>query len=84
VTEVRGTVRLQLRLVDLGSNEVCFQSNEIPIQSEDPLRTVTLVLPVLGLPHAAGTYAFELLCENELIGSHRVVVKEAPVPGGEL
>ncbi len=81
LTEVRGTVRFQLRLVRLESNEVCFQTNEMVVECEDPLRTVQLVLPVLSLPHIPGTYCFELLCENELIGSHRVIVEEVPMPG---
>lgn len=76
LTEVRGRVQVQLRLVRLETNEICFESNAIPVECDDPLKTVQLVLPVPILPQIPGTYALELLCDNELVGSHRVVVEE--------
>jgi hypothetical protein len=74
--EVRAGTSVELRFVSLESNEVFFRSNPIPIPCEDPLRRVEIVVPVPQLPHVPGTYAFEVLCEDELIGSHRVVVSE--------
>ncbi len=76
LTEVRGRVQVQLRLVRLETNEVYFESNAIPVECDDPLKTVQLVLPVPILPQIPGTYALELLCDNELVGAHRVVVEE--------
>lgn len=81
LTEVRGRIQLQLRLVRLETNEVCFASNPIPVECDDPLRTVQLVLPVPILPQIPGTYALELLCDNELVGAHRVVVEEVTPRG---
>jgi len=81
LTEVRGRVQVQLRLVRLETNEICFESNPIPIECDDPLKTVQLVLPVPILPQVPGTYALELLCDNELVGAHRVVVEEVLARG---
>ncbi len=83
LTEVRGRVQVQLRLVRLETNDVCFESNAIPVECDDPLKTVQLVLPVPILPQVPGTYALELLCNGELVGAHRVVVEEVIARGGE-
>jgi len=74
--EVRAGTSVELRFVNLESNEVVFRSNPIAIPCENPLRRVEIVIPVPKLPMIPGTYAFEVLCEDELIGSHRVVVSE--------
>jgi hypothetical protein len=74
--EVRAGTSIELRFVGLESNEVFYRSNPIPIPCDDPLKGVELVIPVPRLPMDPGTYAFEVLCEDELIGSHRIVVSE--------
>jgi hypothetical protein len=74
--EVRAGTSIELRFVGLESNEVFFRSNPLQIPCEDPLRRVELVVPIPRLPTIPGTYAFEVLCEDELIGSHRIVVSE--------
>lgn len=83
LTEVRGRIQVQLRLVRLETNEICFASNAIVVESDDPLKTVQLVLPVPILPQIPGTYALELLCAGELVGAHRVVVEEVVPRGGK-
>jgi len=74
--EVRSTMPLELRLVHLESNEVFFRCSPFEVVCEDPLRSVELVIPVPMLPSILGTYAFELIYNNEMIGSHRFVVRE--------
>ncbi len=74
--EVRGRIPLEFRLVSLDSNEVLFRAARMEVVCDDPLKTVELVLPVPPLPRTPGHYALELLYENELIGSHRVMVQE--------
>ena len=74
--EVRGRIPLEFRLVSLESNEVLFRAVRMEVVCDDPLKTVELVLPVPPLPRTPGHYALELLYENELIGSHRVMVQE--------
>ncbi|MGQ0634626.1 MAG: DUF6941 family protein [Planctomycetaceae bacterium] len=80
LTEVQGTRKFELRYVDLSDNAVLF-STEFAVTSGDPLQTIQLrlALPELPAPHP-GTYALELLCDDELLGAHRVIVKEAIVP----
>lgn len=80
LTEVRGTVPLELRYVDLSNNVVMLRA-ELSVKSNSPLDTVEIrvQLPVLPMPHL-GTYALELLSNDELLGSHRVTVAETPTP----
>lgn len=80
LTELHGTVPLQLRYVDLNDNAVLVRV-ELSVKSGSPLDTVEVAvqLPVLPTPHA-GTYALELLSGNEPVGSHRVTVAAMPPP----
>lgn len=83
LTEVRGSVPLELRYVDLSDNAVMLRV-ELSVKSGSPLDTteVTVPLPVLPTPHP-GTYALELLSNDEPLGSHRITVAEMPTPGKE-
>jgi len=80
LTELRGTQKFELRYVDLGQSNVLFATN-FDVVCNDPLETVqiTFPLPPLPIPHE-GVYALELLCGNEIIGSHRVVAKSQHRP----
>ena len=80
LTDIRGTVQLELRYVDLADNEVLLKA-PLQIQSDDPLRTIEAVIavPPLPVPHP-GVYALELLCDDEPLGSLRVTVVETPSP----
>ena len=77
LTEIRGAVDCILQFVSLASDEAVFQCS-FKIECADPLQTVELTLPMPSLPHKAGMYALELLCNNEPIGSHRVIIEEIP------
>jgi hypothetical protein len=80
LTELHGTVPLQLCYVDLSNNAVLVRV-ELSVKSASPLDTVEVAvqLPVLPTPHA-GTYALELLSGSEPVGSHRVTVAAVPPP----
>lgn len=78
LTELRGTYSLELRYVDLEDNSVLL-ATKFPLERHDPLETVevTLQFPSLPTPHA-GIYVLELLCDGQLLGSHRVRVVPDP------
>jgi hypothetical protein len=81
LTEIRLGAALQLRLISLESNEVCFESSPFGVDCQDPLATVEVVMPLPRMPHAPGAYALELLCANELIGACRIVVQHLQPKG---
>ncbi len=72
LTDVCDGTKVALQFVSLKRNKVIFQQ-EITIPCQDRLATIEIVAP---LPHLnvseAGTYAFEIVCEGEIIGSSRV------------
>lgn len=77
LTEVdQGEVTLQLRYVDLSNNQVLMKC-EFGVKSPGPLTTVELVteVPSFPMPHE-GAYAFELLWQDEIIGSLRISVEK--------
>jgi hypothetical protein len=76
LTGVHGSVPLELRYVDLLDNKLLFVI-QFNVSCEDPLKSIeaNVAIPPLPTPHA-GAYALELLSNNELLGSHRIVVDE--------
>lgn len=76
LTDIRGKIQCVLRYVSLKDDKAHFQTR-FSIECSDPLQTVELVLPLPSLPPVAGVHALELLCNDEPIGSHRVLVEEA-------
>jgi hypothetical protein len=80
LTEVRGKIQCVLRYVNLEQDKALFQIR-LEIECANPLETVELVLPMPALPLVAGVHALELLCEDEPIGSHRVIVEEVKEAG---
>lgn len=72
LTDVWDGTRLLLQFVSLKRNEVLFET-EIVLECDDRLKTIEIVspLPPLTVPEP-GTYAFEIVCEGEIIGSHRI------------
>jgi hypothetical protein len=80
VTDLHGTVPLELRYVDLSNNAVLLKA-EFSVAANSPLdtREVAIPLPELPRPHP-GTYALELLFNDEPLGAHRVAVFEVPSP----
>lgn len=75
LTNCHGKIRCVLRYVSLKNDQPLFQT-EFSIECSDPLKTVELVLPMPMLPHVAGVHALELLCDDEPIGLHRIIVEE--------
>lgn len=81
LTDVVDNTELDLQFVSLTHNEVLFETR-ITVRCHDRLSTVEIVarLPDLKFP-GPGTYAFEVVCEGEIIGTHRVqaiVMPESP------
>ena len=69
VTELTGRKTFEVRYVDLHDNRVLFQA-EVPIECDDPLKTIEVSLPLPRLPLVAlqeRSYALEVLCEGTLL-----------------
>jgi hypothetical protein len=81
LTEVRGTIPLELRYVDLADNRVLLRI-EFAVKADDPLATIEgiLQLPPLLTPHE-GVFSLELLSNDEPLGFHRVTVAAVPDSG---
>ncbi len=81
LTDVCDGTELSLQFVSLTLNKILF-SKDIKLQSNDRLATIEIVdaLPHLHVP-GPGVCAFEIVCEGEVIGSHRVVVTMVNPPG---
>lgn len=75
LTEIRGTVDCVLRYVNLADDSALIQC-KFTVKGENPLDALELVLPMPSLPTIAGVFALELLCEDEPIGSLRIIVEE--------
>lgn len=82
LTELLGRKTFELRYVDLHDNRSLFQA-EVPIECDDPLKTIEISLPLPRLPLTAleeRAYALEILCEGQLLGSHRVLARMNAAP----
>lgn len=77
LTEVLGEIRCVLRFVSLQDDQPLFECS-FKLRCEDPLQTIEIALPLPPLPHISGVHALELLCDDEPLGSHRVIVEEIP------
>ncbi len=83
MTDLCDGTELTLQFVNLGKNEVLF-STKITADGNARLGTTEIVAPLPSLPIAEeGTYAFEILCEDEILGSHRITAVELKSPGQE-
>ncbi|MGO8690295.1 MAG: hypothetical protein ACLQLG_11730 [Thermoguttaceae bacterium] len=83
LTEVHGTIPLELRYVDLSDNVVLLRS-EFSVRSDSPLETVEVMVQLPPLPTMhPGVFALELLSGTELLGSHRVTAVAVEPPGPE-
>lgn len=78
LTELRGEKTLELRLVNLATYNPLFKA-EITVKRDDPVETLELVIPLPKLSiQDVGVYAFELICDDTLLGSHRITAKLSP------
>lgn len=75
LTDFVGQLELEIRYVDLDTNEVLMKTTGLRADSSDPLRSVEMVVevPPFPLPHP-GVYALEVLCEGAILGSLRINV----------
>jgi hypothetical protein len=77
LTEVRGQQTFVLQFTNLSDHSVLFRS-ELRVECPNPLYTVELTVPLPPIaPPQAGVYALELLHDQEILGSLRVVVEDA-------
>jgi hypothetical protein len=75
LTDVVEGTKLLLRFVNLSKNDVLF-GTEVTVNNVNRLATIELVLPLPRLPiNEAGSYALELVCDNEIIGSCRITAE---------
>ena len=80
VTELKDRKTFEVRYVDLHDNRSLFQT-EVPIECDDPLKTIEVSLPLPRLPLTAleeRVYALEIVCDGQLLGSHRVLARITP------
>ena len=73
MTSIRGNQKFVVRYVRLNDDKPFFHT-EFGVECGDPLQVVEVVLPLPLLPEEPGNYALELLCEDEPVGSFRIVV----------
>jgi len=77
LTEVRGAMSFILQLVNLEDDSQLFRS-DLRVECHNPLQTVEMTVPLPPIsPPQAGIYALELIWNNELLGSLRIIVEDA-------
>src|SRR5205814_8607861 len=77
LTEVRGPNAFVLELVNLSDESQLFRS-DLRVDCPDPLLTVEMTVPLPPIsPPQAGIYALQLLHNNEILGSLRIIVEDA-------
>jgi hypothetical protein len=78
LTDVLDGTTITLQFVYMTQSKVLF-STDFPLKCNDRLRTIEIVAPLPQLSRfivGAGTYAMEILCHGDILGSHRVLAKE--------
>lgn len=76
LTDVCDKTKLSLQFVNLTKNAV-LMGTEILVECDNRLQTVEIVAPLPPLPiRESGTYAFEVVCEGEILGSYRITATE--------
>jgi hypothetical protein len=77
LTELRGAMSFCLQLVNLEDDSQLFRS-DLRVECHNPLLTVEVTVPLPPIsPPQAGIYALELLWNNEILGSLRIIVEDA-------
>lgn len=78
LTDVVDGTQLTLQFVNLGKNIVLLEL-ALVVNIKDRLETVEIVAPLPPLPITEpGTYAFEVVCEDEILRSHRIIAEQLP------
>jgi len=79
LTDVCKGTRLRVQFVNLTKNVPLF-STELTLDCDDRLKTIEVVLPLPMLPvQGPGIYAFEVVCEGDILGSYRITARELEV-----
>ncbi|MBI3464091.1 MAG: hypothetical protein HY000_13695, partial [Planctomycetes bacterium] len=75
LTDVCDSTTIELQFVSLSRNRVLFEK-KILIERGTRLGTIEIVapLPPLKVPEP-GTYALEIVCEGEIIGSSKIIAE---------
>ena len=83
LTEVHGQLALRLVYRDLSDDKELMAVKNLVVHAKDPLASIEVMveIPPFPMPHP-GAFAFEVQCENEVLGSLRVMVSEVAT-GGE-
>ena len=80
LVEVHGKISLKLKFVDLSDGDVLFVMN-FEVASVDPLALGEYSVPVPMLPlKQPGTYSLDLLHNEEILGSWRILAKQEDNP----
>lgn len=82
LTDVHDGTEITLQFMNISKNAVLFQIAH-KIACNDRLATVEIVshLPaVSAVCNEPGTYSLDVVCENEILGSQRIIVVELPIP----
>ena len=76
LTDFLGKVELALRYVDLNDHKVLMEC-PVKVESANKLGTVEVIVevPQFPMPHP-GPYAFDVVCNDELLGSLRIHVDQ--------
>ena len=76
LTDVVNGTKLTLQFVNLEKN-VTLLGTDVVVNCPDRLSSVEMVVPLPPLPvQEAGTYALEVVCDGEIVGSHRINAEE--------
>jgi hypothetical protein len=78
LTDVVDGTEIALQFVSQSKNQVLFRA-DLKLEINDRLSTVEIVAPLPPLSAVVkepGVYSFDVLCDAEILGSHRLIVKE--------
>ncbi len=79
LTDVVDGTKLLLQFINIGEQKTLF-GTEISLACKDRLATVEVGMPLPMLPISGkGIYAFEVLWQNELLGSYRIIADEMTI-----
>ena len=79
LTDVIDGTKLILQFVKLEDQKILF-GTEIILKCDDRLKIVEVVMPLPMLPiNGKGIYAFEVMCDGEMLGSYRIVADEMTI-----
>lgn len=81
LTDIHEQAELSVRYVRLDLDDghpedPIFRTNVITIECPDKIATVELIVPLPMLPLVPGVFAIEVMCEDEILGAHRIVIAD--------